>query len=169
MRKLLSVNTLVAAATSIFLLACGSSPTGPTTTGGGATNATTPAPAPTPDPAPPPTPSPTPNPAPAPGPTPSPAPDPAPVPAEPPVRYTAHVDSAHWVGTPLFASDEIEILRYPDRIVFGSLTLPILLQDDRRVIARTKDMSFSAVDSEWSFNGLAGQGSGRWVKQEATP
>jgi hypothetical protein len=75
------------------------------------------------------------------------------------------VDSVHWYGTPLFTGTEIEILRYPDRIVFGSMTLPILLQDDRSVFARTAEMSFSAVDSGWNFNGIAGQGSGVWTKQ----
>jgi len=75
------------------------------------------------------------------------------------------VDSVHWYGTPLFTGTDIEILRYPDRVVFGSLTLPIVLQDDRSVVARSADMTFSAVDSDWSFNGTAGQGSGVWTKQ----
>jgi len=45
------------------------------------------------------------------------------------------------------------------------VTLPIVLQDDRSVFARTSDMSFSAVDGGWNFNGIAGQGSGTWNKQ----
>jgi len=70
-----------------------------------------------------------------------------------------------WYGTPLFTSADFEILRYKDRIVIGSVTLPIVLQDDRSVFARTSDMSFSAVDGGWNFNGIAGQGSGTWNKQ----
>ena len=84
------------------------------------------------------------------------------------MRYTAHVETVHWYGTPLFTSPDIEILRFPDRIVLGSLTLPIVVQDDGRVVARTPEMSFSAVDSQWSFNGIAGQGAGVWVRQEAS-
>jgi hypothetical protein len=76
------------------------------------------------------------------------------------------VESAHWYQTPLFTASDIEILRYPDRIEFGSLTLPIVLQDERSVTARTRDMTFSAVDSHFEFNGIAGQGSGVWTKQE---
>jgi len=71
-----------------------------------------------------------------------------------------------WYGTPLFTEPDIEILRYTDRIVLGSMTLPIVHQDDRSVIARTPDMTFSAVDSSWIFNGIAGQGSGVWTKHQ---
>jgi hypothetical protein len=78
------------------------------------------------------------------------------------------VETVHWYGTPVFTSPDIVILRYPDRIMLGSLTLPIVMQDDRRVVARTAEMSFSAVDSQWSFNGIAGQGAGVWAKQEAS-
>ncbi len=87
---------------------------------------------------------------------------------EPAALYNAHVETVHWYGTPLFTSPDIVILRFPDRIVLGSLTLPIVVQDDRSVMARIRDMTFSAVDSEWSFNGTAGQGSGQWVRQEAS-
>ena len=75
------------------------------------------------------------------------------------------MDNVHWYRTPLFTGTEIEILRYPDRIVFGGVTLPIVLEDDRSVVARDADLTFSAVDSGWTFNGIAGQGSGVWVKQ----
>ena len=84
------------------------------------------------------------------------------------MRYNAHVETVHWYGTPLFTSPDIVILRFPDRIVLGSLTLPIVVQDDERVVAQTREMSFSAVDSQWSFNGIAGQGAGVWVGQEAS-
>ena len=84
------------------------------------------------------------------------------------MRYNAHVETVHWYGTPLFTSPDIVILRFPDRIVLGSLTLPIVVQDDGSVVARTPEMSFSAVDSRWSFNGIAVQGSGVWIRQEAS-
>ena len=83
------------------------------------------------------------------------------------MRYSAHIESVHWYE-PLFTSSDVEIVRYPDRIVFGSLTLPIVLQDEHSVTARTRDMSFSAVDSHFVFNGIAGEGSGVWTKQEGT-
>jgi hypothetical protein len=111
---------------------------------------------------------PTPAPAPAP-PTPAPTPaPPAPSPGDTAVQYTAHVDSIHWYGAPLFTSSDIEIVRYADRIVFGSVTLPIVLQDDRSVVAQTRDMTFSAVESRWEFNGIAGQGSGSWTRQDGS-
>jgi hypothetical protein len=90
------------------------------------------------------------------------------VPADSAVKYIAHVDSIHWYGTPLFTSSDIEVLRYADRIVLGSLTLPIVLQDDRSVVARTSEMTFSAVESRWELNGIAGQGSGVWTRQEVS-
>lgn len=179
MRKSLYGKTLLALALLLFTVACGSSPTAPTTTAASQSDAISPAPTPTPPapvptptptptptpaPAPAPVPSPSPNPAPTPtpGPTPTPAPTPTPTPDEPPVRYTAHVDTVQWYGTPLFTSADIEILRYKDRIVLGSMSLPIVQQDEQTVIARTKDMTFSAVDGTWSFNGIAGQGAGTW-------
>jgi hypothetical protein len=85
------------------------------------------------------------------------------------VRYEAHVETVHWYGTPLFSSIDIEIRRYADRIVIESLTLPIVVQDDRSVLARSRDMSFSASDSRWSFNGIAGQGSGVWTTSKEPP
>ena len=81
------------------------------------------------------------------------------------MRYDAHVNTVQWYGTPLFTTTDIEIVRYPDRIVLGSMELPIVQEDERSVFARTNEMSFSAVDSTWTFNGLAGQGSGTWVKK----
>jgi hypothetical protein len=158
-RKLLYINILVASALLVAVVGCGGSPTVPTTTATSQTAVTSPAPAPVPTPAP--------APSPAPGPPPAP-PAPEPTPAESPVRYAAHVDTVHWYGTPLFTSNDIEILRYPDRIVLGSLTLPIVVQDELSVVARTRDMSFSAVESSWSFNGIAGQGSGVWTKPPAS-
>jgi type IV secretory pathway VirB10-like protein len=174
-RKLLCANVLFAIALLLSTVACGGSPTAPTTTAAAQTDVTPPAPAPTPtpaptpappsDPTPAPIPAPTPTPAPAPTPSPAPAPVPAPTPDDSVVRYAAHVDTVHWYGTPVFTTEDFEILRYKDRIVFGSVTLPIAVQDDRTVIARTKDLTFSAVDATWSFNGIAGQGSGTWSKQ----
>ncbi len=72
----------------------------------------------------------------------------------------------NWYGTPVFDSPDFEVLRYQDRIVVGSTTIPIVLQDERSLFARTSEMSFSVVDSNWIFNGIAGQGSGTWAKQE---
>ena len=92
---------------------------------------------------------------------------PAPTPTDTPVTYDAHVDSVHWYDTPLFTSEDIEILRYSDRIVLGSMTLPIVHEDEHSVIARTSEMTFSAVDANWTINGIAGQGSGTWKKRGA--
>src|SRR6185503_5855963 len=157
------------------MLGCGGGPTAPTTAPSGHADVVAPAPAPTPAPpvpapAPEPTPAPSPTPSPAPTPTPSPAPSPTPVPTptptEPAVRYDAHVKTITWYGPPLFTTEDIEILRYDDRIVLGSISLPIVVQDDQRVIARTPEMTFSAVESTWSLNGIAGQGSGTWTKRQ---
>ena len=168
MRKLSCSNILAAVALSVSFIGCGGSPTSPTSPVVSPSDATPPpAPAPTPTPAPAPAPEPTPDPSPSPSPTPPP-PVPVPAPADQAVRYDAHVETLHWYGTPLFTSPDIEILRFPDRIVLGSLTLPIVAQDDRRVVAQTRDMTFSAVDSGWSFNGIAGQGAGVWVRQVAS-
>jgi hypothetical protein len=171
--KLLCGKTLLAAVLAVSPIACGGSPIAPTTTASSQPDAATvapapvptPTPAPTPVPAPVPSPGPSPDPSPSPGPAPTPPTPPTPPPTESPVRYAAHVDDAQWYGKPLFTGTEIEILRYTDRIVFGGLTLPIVLEDDRSVVARSGDMSFSAVDAAWSFNGKAGQGSGVWTKQ----
>ena len=154
-RKLLCSNALVVAAVSLFLVGCGGSPTAPSTAVPSHTAATPPAPAPLPDPPLDPAPAPTPAP-------------PAPAPGDTAVHYIAHVDSIHWYGTPLFTSSDIEIFRYADRIVFGSVKLPIVLQDDHSVVAQTREMTFSAVESRWEFNGIAGQGSGSWTKQDAS-
>jgi hypothetical protein len=175
-RKILSVKTLFAMALLLCTVACGSSPTAPTTATAAQTAVTPPAPTPTPapTPAPPsdptpgpiPTPNPTPIPAPTPDPgptpTPAPAPNPAPAPGDPAVHYAAHAETVQWYGTPLFSSQDFEILRYKDRIVLGSVTLPIVEQDERSVFARTSEMTFSAVDAAWSFNGIAGQAAGTW-------
>jgi hypothetical protein len=165
-RKVLTDRLLVAICLSIVLIGCGSTPTAPTNTGGNQTSSGTPVPPPEPSPAPSPAPSPTPTPAPSPAPAPAPAPVPPPTPAEPVTRYTAHVASVNWYGTPVFDSPDFEVLRYQDRIVVGSTTIPIVLQDERSLFARTSEMSFSVVDSNWIFNGIAGQGSGTWAKQE---
>lgn len=189
MRKLLCANILLAVALPFLTLGCGGSPTAPATAPSGQPDVVAPAPAPTPapptppeptpgpaDPSPAPSPSPTPTPAPTPSPAPppapsptpapAPAPTPAPTPTDPAVRYDAHVKTVTWYGPPLFTGEEVEIVRYNDRIVLGLMTLPIVYQDDRSVIARTPDMTFSAVESTWSFNGIAGQGSGEWTKRE---
>jgi hypothetical protein len=177
-RKLLGSNVLAATALSILFIGCGGSPTSPTSPVVGPSDVTPP-PAPLPPPPPVPAPTPAPGPEPSPAPTPAPAPEPAPSPApiptpptpnpvEPAVRYNAHVETVHWYGTPLFTTPDIVILRFPDRIVLGSLTLPIVVQDDRSVVARTAEMSFSAADSQWTFNGIAGQGAGVWMRQEAS-
>jgi hypothetical protein len=160
-RKLLYCNALVAAALCVSTVGCGGGPTAPSTAVPSQTQATPPAPAPVP-----PIPPTDPAPAPAP-PTPAPMP-PAPAPADSAVKYIAHVDSSHWYGTPLFTSPDIEVLRYADRIVFGSLTLPIVLQDDRSLVAQTREMTFSAVESRWELNGIAGQASGVWTRQEVS-
>ncbi len=93
-------------------------------------------------------------------------PDPAPPPTtDEGIRYTGTVESVHWYGTPVFTSPTFEIVRYSDRITIGSVTLPILLQDERSLTARTSEMSFSVQDSHWLFNGVPGSGSGTWAKQ----
>src|SRR4051812_40631757 len=148
-RKLLNDNILLSAALSLFIAACGGGPTAPTSTDTSKTAVVSP----------PSEPAPVPGPAPAPGPTPAPAP-PAPVPGEPVTRYTAHVDTAHWYGAPLFPSPTFEVSRYADRVVLGTLTVPIVYQDDRNVIARTSEMSFSVVDSDWTFNSTSGTAAG---------
>jgi hypothetical protein len=99
-------------------------------------------------------------------PDPTPPPAPLPSPTDSPVRYDAHVTTVQWYGSPLFTAEDIEIVRYNDRIVLGAMTLRIVFQDDRSVIARTPEMTFSAVESTWSFNGVAGQGAGTWSKRE---
>ena len=171
MRKLLIDKILLAISVSVFVAACGSSPTAPTSTGGNQTSTGAPAPAPVPTPSPAPTPAPAPEPSPAPGPAPAPpgpapAPAPTPTPSEPVTRYAAHVTTVHWYGTPVFSSPDFEVLRYADRIVVGSATIPIMLQDEQSFVARTSEMSFSVTDSGWIFNGIAGQGSGSLSKQE---
>jgi hypothetical protein len=128
-------------------IACGGGPTTPTAMPA-VSSATSGVPPPAPTP-----------PAPAP-PAPTPAPDPTPAPPpEPATSYTAHVDSIHWYGDPLFG-DTFELTRYADRITFVGITLPIVQQDERNFIARNKEMTFSVVESTWTFNGLAGTGSG---------
>jgi hypothetical protein len=93
-----------------------------------------------------------------------PAPNPTPAPAESAIRYTAHVDAVHWYTAPVFTSPTFDVARYADRITFGSVSLPILFQDDRGFVARTSEMSFSVVDASWTFNGVAGTGSGTLSK-----
>jgi hypothetical protein len=80
-------------------------------------------------------------------------------------RYTAYVDQVYWYGEPLFTTPTFELARYADRIVLGSVTLPIVVQDDRRLIARTSEMSFSLVDAAWTFNGIPGSASGTLSKK----
>lgn len=164
MRKLLCANTLLAVALPFFIVGCGSTPTAPTTAPITQTEVTAPTPVPSPTPSPAPTPAPAPSPAPAPAP-PTPAPTPGPSQPTGSAVYDAHVNTVQWYGTPLFTTTDIEIVRYPDRIVLGSMVLPIVQEDERSVLARTNEMTFSAVDSAWTFNGLAGQGSGTWVKK----
>lgn len=74
-------------------------------------------------------------------------------------RYLAHVDSIHWYTDPLFG-ETFELTRYADRIAFGSITLPIVQQDDRSFTARNAEMTFAAIGSSWTFNGHAGTGQG---------
>jgi hypothetical protein len=163
-RKLLIGRILGAFCLSVFVAGCGSSPSAPTTTGGSQTvTSGAPAPSPAPEPAPPANPAPIPAPTPTPEPTPGPAP--APTPAEPATRYTAHVATVHWYGDPVFDTPDFEVVRYADRLVIGTTTIPIVLQDERSLVARTSEMSFSVVQSNWIFNGIAGQGSGSWSKQ----
>jgi|SRR5262245_7943666 len=147
----------------MMVVGCGSSPTAPTSTGGNQTNNGTPTPSPSPEPVPPANPAPVPTPT----PIPSPAPSPTPAPVEPVAKYTAHVAIAHWYGSPVFGSPDFEVLRYSDRIVIGETTIPIVVQDERSLVAKTPEMTFSVVDSNWTFNGIAGQASGSWTKVES--
>jgi hypothetical protein len=140
------------AALAVFSLACGGGPTSPAPIAAqSAATVVTPTPAPAP-----PTPVPSPDPAPAPAPSPAPAPAPAP---DAGTKFTAHVDTIHWYGAPLFGAT-FELTRYSDRIVFGSVTLPIVFQDERSFIARNSEMTFNVIDSTWTFNGIAGTGAG---------
>ena len=157
-RKTINGQVFLAVALALFATGCGGGPTAPSKPAAGTLAISTPTPAPTPEPAP------TPAPAPAPAPPPAPTPAPAPTPPEPVTRYTAHVDVVHWFGAPLFTSPTFEITRYADRIVLGSVSLPILYQDDRSLIARTSEMTFSIVDAGWTFNGIQGAGAGTLSK-----
>jgi hypothetical protein len=74
------------------------------------------------------------------------------------------VDVVKWYGEPVFTSPTFEVVRYADRIVLGSVSLPIVFQDARSLNARTSEMSFSVVDASWTFNGVAGTGSGTLSK-----
>jgi hypothetical protein len=76
------------------------------------------------------------------------------------------VTTVHWYGSPVFDSPEFTVLRYSDHIVIGQTTIPIVLQDERSLVAKTPEMTFSVSDSTWTFNGIAGLGSGSWTKQE---
>ena len=139
-------------ALALFASGCGGSPTAPSKPDGPVAVAVA-------------NPAPDPEPTPAPTPAPAPAPTPTPAPPEPVTRYTGNVDYAHWFGAPLFTSPTFDVTRYADRIVLGSVTVPILYQDDRKLIARTSEMNFSVVDDDWTFNGVAGQATGRLSKQ----
>lgn len=154
---------LVYVAPMMIVAACGGGPTAPASPGldtKAAVTTTEPA-APAPTPAPVPTPGPTP----APTPTPTPPPTPAPSPTDGTTRYTARVDTIRWYGTPVFTSPTFEVVRYADRVTLGTVSLPIVFQDDRNLIARTSEMSFTVVDDGWTFNGIPGSGSGTWSKQ----
>ena len=72
----------------------------------------------------------------------------------------ASVYVMQWYGEPVFTSPTFEVVRYANRIEFGTVSLPILVQDDRTLVARTAEMRFSIVDNGWSFDGIPGTGSG---------
>lgn len=149
MLKINNLQVFLGVTLALFSAGCGGSPTAPAPTADATQPMIT-----TPTP-------PTPQPAPVPEPTPIPVPTPAPAPVPPEAftRYTAHVDSVLWYGVPLFTTT-FEFDRYADRIVIGSVTLPILYEDDRGFIARTSSMSFSVVDANWTFDGVRGRGVG---------
>jgi hypothetical protein len=102
-------------------------------------------------------------------PTPTPAPVPTPTPTPEPAgqiaRYTATVYVMQWYDDPVFTSPTFEVVRFADHIEFGTVSLPILAQDDRTLIARTTQMRFSIVDNGWSFDGVPGTGSGTLSKR----
>lgn len=150
---------------ALAMVACGetTSPTSPTP--GASVASITAPPEPAPEPAPeeptvdPPPPSPLPEPpAPAPAPAP-PAPVPTPPPPTPRAVWTAQVDNAHWYGAPLLPPT-FSIRMVDGRLLCGDLTIPIVLQDDRSIVARTSEMTFSITGTAWTFNGIAGQASG---------
>jgi hypothetical protein len=64
----------------------------------------------------------------------------------------------------VFTSPTFDVTRYADRIVLGSVSVPIVYQDDRSLIARTSEMTFSVADASWTFSGLAGQAAGTLAK-----
>jgi len=160
-RKRMNGQVYVALALTVFAIRCGGGPTAPTASTNSPLAITNP-----PGPAPAPEPTPAPSPAPVPTPAPAPTPTPAPAPPEPVARYTAHVDSAQWFDAPVFTSPTFDVTRFADRIVLGSVSVPIVYQDDRSLIARTSEMTFSVADATWTFNGLAGQAAGTLAKEK---
>jgi hypothetical protein len=152
-RKRMNGQVYVALALTVFAIQCGGGPTAPTASANSPLAISNP-----------PGPAPAPEPTPAPVPAPVPTPAPAPAPSEPVARYTAHVDSAQWFNAPVFTSPTFEVTRYADRIVLGSVSVPIVYQDDRSLIARTSEMTFSVADATWTFNGVAGQAAGTLAK-----
>lgn len=76
-----------------------------------------------------------------------------------PTRYTAIVQNAHWYQAPLFGGT-VSVSRYPDRIVFGSLSLSISFEEGAMLVAKTPELTLSITGTTWSFNGVAGQAFG---------
>jgi hypothetical protein len=180
-RKLLIINILLAVSLSVFVSGCGTSPTAPTTTGGGQTGSGSPAPLPDPAPAPvPPTaPQPSPAPDPAPAPNPAPAPDPVPQPT-PGWTFDGSTSQAHWSGPPILPE------RFELEIANGSVraaghTFPILSHAPGNVyvVAGTQNVEtltleyHGAADGSgswtWTYNGLPGQATGALQRRPLQP
>jgi hypothetical protein len=174
-RKLLIDKVLLAISLSVFVAACGSSPTAPTSTGGNQTSTGSPAPSPDPTPSPAPTPAPAPEPSPAPGPAPAPpGPAPAPAPAPQPApgwTFDGSTSQAHWFAAPTLP-DRFELEIANGSVQASGHTFPILSQapDNVYVIAGTRNVEtltleyYGPTDGSgswrWTYNGLPGQATG---------
>jgi hypothetical protein len=94
----------------------------------------------------------------------APAPDPGPAPpaAAAAIDYVATVQSAHWYGVPPLFPSTFDVERFTDHVKIGTLDLPIVSQDAKSWIAMdaARTMTWSVVNSSWTFNGIAGQAIG---------
>lgn len=144
-------------------VACGGSPTQPSTVTAPATVATQIG-----EPAPPPTP-PAPAPAPTPGPTPGPSPTPSPAPVPERWHGTGAISDAHWYGSPVLP-ESFTVQFDRETITFGTVTAAVLAWEQKNatvgLFARPNGMNLQIVlDSAtgkgtWTLSGEPGQAVG---------
>lgn len=141
--------------------ACGGSPTSPSPTSD-KQSSTQPngSPPPANEPAPPPTPAPTPSPTPAPAPPPTPAPTPA------PTRVVLHatVENSHWYPNAAFTLPaRFDVTIEGETAKIATLDpLPFSFHEGNdEFIVKTRDFQFVVHGTTFTFNGLAGEASGR--------